>query len=82
MLSLKSILETSFSIHANPFGLQISKPLVTRGAGGRGEALRSAPTPQGYRACRWAEPWSRLLSDPQVLKVQGGSAPAAGPSQN
>ena len=40
MFSLKSILEASSSIHANPFSLQISKPLVTRGAGGKNEALR------------------------------------------
>ena len=32
---------------ANPFSLQISSQLVTRGAGGRGEALGSAHTPQG-----------------------------------
>ena len=37
---------------ANPFSLQISSQLVTTGAGGRGEALRSAPTPQGYRVCQ------------------------------
>ena len=35
-----SILETSFSIPANPCSLQISSQLVARGAGGRGEALR------------------------------------------
>ena len=34
---------------ANPFSLQISSQLVTRGAGGRGEALGSAPTPQGVK---------------------------------
>ena len=34
---------------ANPFTLQISSQLVARGAGGRGEALRSAPTPQGVK---------------------------------
>ena len=39
-LSIDSILETSFSIPANPFNLQISSQLVTRGAGGRGEAFR------------------------------------------
>ena len=36
---LISILETSFSIPANPFSLLISSQLVARGAGGRGEAL-------------------------------------------
>ena len=36
----------------DPFRLQTTSLLVTRGAGGRGEALRSAPTPQGYRACQ------------------------------
>ena len=30
---------------ANPFSLQISSQLVTRGAGGRGEALRYPPPP-------------------------------------
>ena len=37
--SLISILETSFSIPANPFSLLISSQLVAGGAGGRGEAL-------------------------------------------
>ena len=35
------------SILTNAFSLQISRTLITKGAGGRGEALRSAPTPQG-----------------------------------
>ena len=34
---------------ANPSSLQITSQLVARGAGGRGEALRSAPTPQGVK---------------------------------
>ena len=37
---------------ANPFRLQVSNRLFARGAGGRGKALRSGPTPQGYRACQ------------------------------
>ena len=32
---------------ANPFSLQISSQLVTRGAGGRGEALGIRPHPAG-----------------------------------
>ena len=80
MFSLKSILETSFSIHANAFSLQISKPLLIWGAGGRGEALRSAPTPQGYRAC--PERFSALLQVPVWFsgpEGSGASAPSAGP---
>ena len=36
----------------NPCSQQVNSQLITRGAGGRGEALRSAPTPKGYRACQ------------------------------
>ena len=57
---------------ASPFSLQISSQLVTTGAGGRGGSLRSEPTPQGYRACQGTWSVCRLLSDPQVLKAQGG----------
>ena len=34
---------------SNPSSLQINSQLVARGAGGRGEALGSAPTPQGVK---------------------------------
>ena len=47
---LISILEIlAILLILNPFSLQISSQLVTIGAGGRGEALRSAPTPQGVK---------------------------------
>ena len=39
----------SLSNPANPSSLQITNLLLARGAGGRGEALRSAPTPQGVK---------------------------------
>ena len=68
---------------ANPSSLQITSQLVARGAGGRGEALRSALTPQGYRACQGGfSPFPRFLSDPSGFEGSGRSAPAAGPSQN
>ena len=34
---------------ADPFRFQMTNLLLARGAGGRGEALRSAPTPQGVK---------------------------------
>jgi hypothetical protein len=34
---------------SNPSSLQINSQLVAIGAGGRGEALRSAPTPSGVQ---------------------------------
>ena len=37
----------NFPDPSNPSNLQIISQLVARGAGGRGEALRFAPTPQG-----------------------------------
>ena len=44
-----------------------------QGAGGRGEALKSAHTPQGVRACQeGVSSEFQSLSDPQVLKVSGG----------
>ena len=61
MYPLNSILETNFSIPANPFSLQISSQLVARGAGGRGEALGSAPTPEGGWTGRASFKWDLLL---------------------
>ena len=51
----------------------ISSMATWVGTGGRGGALRSAPTPQGFRACRWTCSFCGLLSGScQVLKAQGG----------
>ena len=73
--NLISTLQTVFSIPANPCSQQIRSQLVARGAGGRGEALRSAPTPQGVTGR--AKPEVRSSGS----KGSGGSAPAAGPSK-
>ena len=58
---------------SNPSSLQINSQLVARGAGGRGEALESAPTPKGYRACQEGfSPTVGSCQVLQVLKAQGG----------
>ena len=44
-----------------PSSLQINSQLVARGAGGRDEALRFAPTPQGGRACQSVAQRSRSI---------------------
>ena len=56
---------------ANPSSLQATRQLVARGAGGRGEALRSAPTPQGVKGVPLAAAcfWSCLVL--RFLKVSG-----------
>ena len=51
------------------FSLQISRPLVTRGAGGRGEALRSAPTPQGVKGV--PIPLMQFLNFLRFLRLRG-----------
>ena len=61
---------------SNPSSLQINSQLVARGAGGRGEALGSAPTPQGVKGVLGPQFSSSV---PEVLEAQGESAPAAGP---
>ena len=48
---LISILETIFSVPANPFSLQVSSQLVSRGAGGRGKALRYIYVYKGASQC-------------------------------
>ena len=53
-----------------------------QGAGGRGEALRSAPTPQGYRACQCFSPWPVPVRFLQVLKAQGGPPLPPAPPKN
>ena len=45
-----------------------SNLLVARGAGGRGEALKSAPTPQGVKGVM--APLTRSCLIPQVLKLR------------
>ena len=55
----------------SPFKLQITSLLVARGAGGRGEALRSAPTPQGVKGVPVARALALAPAGPQVLKAQG-----------
>ena len=62
---------------SNPSSLQITNQLVARGAGGRGEALRSAPTPQGYRACQGS--FSSFPKFLQTLQVSSDSEGSGGP---
>jgi hypothetical protein len=66
---------------SNPSSLQINSQLVAIGAGGRGEALISAPTPSGVQGVSLALAVIWFLSDSQVLKAQGGPPLPPAPPQ-
>ena len=77
-----SILDTRFSIPANPFSLQISRPLITRRGRRQGRSLKIRPHPAGVQGVPLALALGRLLSDPQVLKAQGGPPLPPAPTKN
>ena len=55
---------------SNPSSLQINSQPVARGAGGRGEALGSAPTPQGVKGV--SNPQVQFLRNFRFLRLRGG----------
>ena len=59
----------SLSNPANPSSLQITNLLLARGAGGRGAALRSAPTPQGVKGV--PIPLMQFLNFLRFLSLRG-----------